>query len=912
MTIPNWLTYLLLIILIILIVIYTARGILPFNPWGGKDPQSEDDGNIFAGDEIFRFLEVRPPDKLPENQVRKSLQNRNIVEIERSGSSVLLQELEDLDKQILHPKQLLKSRATILKSSTNLQEIVENPDLQEDRKRGAKLKTLLQKQGFQNIQEVQQSVKELCKTETLNDLLSGDTFQQKYNQVWDSYMAASLLKTAYPIRSILKELIAFYATLELVNRETNLKSLYAFANAAQQRIRIPLQSPTTLAVRSTPVEEPDNGEPQEEGVIGAVNLLGIGDLRLVRQEVVRYIPYEIAHVENVMGREFRERERTETDRVEELQLEETETTTEEEKDLQTTERYEMQREVAEVVNTALGIEAGVNVTASYGTVTVNADTRFNYDQSSSTAKQSSINYSKETVDRAVFRIQEKIRRKRETKTFREIIERNLHGFDNKKSKDHVIGIYRWLNKEYQNKLINYGKRLMVEIIVPEPAKFYSYANKTPEELAIAQLQEPLHPNQTRDADYPSNIPDLTDQQLLTSEDLTEENYLFWAAEYNVQELDSYPKSRTLSTMISHSSENEVIFKAENAKDFNIDEGFIAVKYKYSYVIHINSADAEENADGDRAFQVWIMIGSNVVTKEELEENEGGFPLGDGGTDKTYYGGADNWLYIEPPGLIGENVAASVIGRKIKSLVVHILVEIEPLPDTIEQWQLNTFEKIMEGYNLQMQEYRDTLARLQAANEATSNERNPLINREIEKRELKKGAISFMREQTFGEDELTDTEGNIPDNQTFESIAQKGRVAQFFEQAFEWENIAYVFYPYFWANLDTWQDKLIKNSKDPLFNKFLQAGYARVIVPARPAYNDLVINYLYEKPENPWEPVDGPPVYNDDLYEDIAAELAPNLEEILEDQWLSTVPTDLIILQKSKSLKGQLTEKELFD
>ena len=58
---------------------------------------------------------------------------------------------------------------------------------------------------------------------------------------------------------------------------------------------------------------------------------------------------------------------------------------------------------------------------------------------------------------------------------REFEENNKHGFDNRGGVAHVTGIYRWVDKIYTNRLMNYGKRLLLSFSVPEPAKWYKKA-----------------------------------------------------------------------------------------------------------------------------------------------------------------------------------------------------------------------------------------------------------------------------------------------------------------------------------------------------------------------------------------------------------------------------------------------------
>ena len=53
------------------------------------------------------------------------------------------------------------------------------------------------------------------------------------------------------------------------------------------------------------------------------------------------------------------------------------------------------------------------------------------------------------------------------------------------------------------------------------------------------------------------------------------------------------------------------------------------------------------------------------------------------------------------------------------------------------------------------------------------------------------------------------------------------VVQFFEQVFEWEYVTYLFYHSMWARKCKWPELISEDSGDPLFDKFLTSGAARV-------------------------------------------------------------------------------------
>ena len=70
---------------------------------------------------------------------------------------------------------------------------------------------------------------------------------------------------------------------------------------------------------------------------------------------------------------------------------------------------------------------------------------------------------------------QKTTKKRTSRILREFEENNKHGYDNRQGESHVTGVYRWVDKIYKNRLVNYGKRLMYEFNVPEPSRFFKKA-----------------------------------------------------------------------------------------------------------------------------------------------------------------------------------------------------------------------------------------------------------------------------------------------------------------------------------------------------------------------------------------------------------------------------------------------------
>ena len=138
--------------------------------------------------------------------------------------------------------------------------------------------------------------------------------------------------------------------------------------------------------------------------------------------------------------------------------------------------------------------------------------------------------------------------------------------------------------------------------------------------------------------------------------------------------------------------------------------------------------------------------------------------------------------------------------------------------------------------------------------------------------------------------------------TFEKHAE---YIKFFEQCFDWEIMAYTFYPYFYAQSDNWKALFRQsNGSDPIFQAFLQSSMARMVVPVRPGFEQAVTYFL--ETGDVWMGNQLAIDRDDDLYLSIAEEVQ-STEGVVEKEWETRVPTALTIVQANSA---PLTENGL--
>ncbi|WP_428743405.1 hypothetical protein [Tenacibaculum sp.] len=615
-----------------------------------------------------------------------------------------------------------------------------------------------------------------------------------------------------------------------------------------------------------------------KGVLYGVSQLGVADFRRVEQEVCCYVPGEVSHIENIMAREYKERSTRNLTVSEQITEKTTEKEVENLTDTTSTERNELQSEASSIVNSDSATSFGANASVSGGGSTgprYSFDTNFNSSSSNSTSNSNlqAQTYAQEVTERALERVVQKISTKRTSRMLREFEENNTHGFDNRKGDKHVTGVYRWVDKIYKNKLINYGKRLMYEFALPEPAKFYieSYfkngggSEKTVQGLIIPE--KPIHPSELTNG-------------IQSAKDLGETNYQKIAAKYNA-EVEAFPEE---SIYIGKAFSSIASKPAGGSGD-------------HGEVVHGN-ADLKI-PDGYQANKAFARF---KVPEEGFVGNGGSVVVGTSQFPINYHKSMSNLAptYISIGNYVG-SIPISFSAEGFHGVNISVSVRCSLTGEAKEQWQNETYKAIMDAYNERLLEYNE-FKQNQAVDEEVYEKKKELssqINRSIEKRELKRIAIDLMTkpfdvvtaQDNYKEEGKEVDAKHVARSSKFQEHAE---TVKFFEQAFDWEIMAYTFYPYFYGAEDNWDANFEYNEgSDPIFQAFLQSGMARSVVPVRPGFEEAVNWYM--KTGEVWNGQGMVTDMDDDLYVSVAEEMQ-TIEGEVEGTWETRVPTTLTVLQ----------------
>lgn len=561
----------------------------------------------------------------------------------------------------------------------------------------------------------------------------------------------------------------------------------------------------------------------------------MGDLLITKQYLIKYELGEVAHIESIMDRLIKERTHRRLNRTEQTNIFERQSTNETERETQTTERFSMEKETSNVVSQDIAVTAGLNVSADLGTVQLNTNLGFSYGYSEQTSVQEASAYSKDVTTRALQRVKEFIREQQTVTVINEVEETSLHRYENTGvDSNHVNGVYRWVDKYYLNKIINYGNRLMYEFTIPEPANFYIYRKFTDPNNSLQALR-PVHPK---------DVTDSPDGALTNFLGLTETNYAWWCTKYGVTDIALYPPAtKTISTAISLNTTDGGDKAFADPKAFIVPLGYKAslISVEWEYITfdsnHVNYG-----------LGIRIMIGGFISTP---------YLYGWETTGSRVIDIENNWTPVRYAN--GDAIPFAVkIWHDVADRDVWAAVTVDIKCDRTEiaenEWKVSTYNKILEAYNKQLRDYNDAVNSRLAYDNVVINGNNPEINRQIEKEELKKRCIEMFTGQRFGSFDAAvnanQSSSSVPPYPEilFNESIKEGNTVKFIEQAFEWHNITYIFYPYFYGKKSSWQTiKKFEDKADPIFTQFLQSGYARVVIPVKPGFEDFVM--IFSKVSN---------------------------------------------------------------
>jgi hypothetical protein len=216
-----------------------------------------------------------------------------------------------------------------------------------------------------------------------------------------------------------------------------------------------------------------------------------------------------------------------------------------------------------------------------------------------------------------------------------------------------------------------------------------------------------------------------------------------------------------------------------------------------------------------------------------------------------------------------HLTVSYAYRNISQASIQIHVTYRRLTATFEAWQRAVWDAVRSAAEarhqeelVRFQEERDRLFRL-------LNGKDTLTLRRLEREELlrlimqwllgpshpavatatvEKTIISLLaNERAFQTATTPVTEPTLAaiTDDAWSDALVFGEMVKFVHQAVEWENLLYFLYPYFWGSETVGRDKMLFSHPDPEHERFLRAGYARVVLTVRPGF-EVDFTHLMEQ------------------------------------------------------------------
>ena len=585
---------------------------------------------------------------------------------------------------------------------------------------------------------------------------------------------------------------------------------------------------------------------------GDIAPAGVADLLVVKQQLIGYEAADVAHIENVLKGERKAREHTHREQVEVVTLTESEVTKSEEHELESTDRFEMTRETAVTIKEDISVKAGLKISGKYGpAVEFAVSAEGAYNRTKEEATKTAAKFSQDVTERTARKIAERVLQRTQTTTTTETVEKNTHELNNVPGAGHISGVYQWVNKVYQAQMFNYGLRTMFDFMVPEPAAFMIATMANAHNSATTLVKPPPF--------------------TLTPSQVTETNYGYWV-------------NLTQATDVVPPPE---LYKTKSA-DFKAGGGEDDANYNHSGQIAID--------DGYRAIFGSVGIVRNVWESDNTLD----VVLG----RRTQRMAGSDWMWTTSLDDERDTIPFALDTFHCSQVAIAIEVKCVRTDRAMEKWRLETHAKLQTAHKALVAKYEEDLAALKLQAGVAIHGNNPAANRVTIEAELKKNCISVLTDQHF---DLFNAVDNSPTNGLPEidvlEAAGEGPYVRFFEQAFEWEHLSYVMYPYFWGRKDQWDERVAYDDPDPAFAEFLKAGYCRVTVPARPGFEGAIDHFMtFGEAWNggPLPPISSP------LYLPIADEIAERLDrpgdEVPQgDPWKVRIPTNLVHLRADDTL-----------
>jgi hypothetical protein len=634
---------------------------------------------------------------------------------------------------------------------------------------------------------------------------------------------------------------------------------------------------------------------------------GFTDLFVVHDEWNHYEAGELAAVTNVLPGETIESRIRHSQETDTLTATTTETTTSQQTEKDQTTSTSLAESSSRDASLSIGVQGQVEVSGNYGLAHVDTSLGAQLQVSQTTADTRASTTAYQTVQRAVKSVTQTVTTVQSLRTVTKDSKYDDHKLQN--SGEHVtVGMYRWLSAVHNVELVRYPNRFVLEFEIPEPGAWIRWALDNPPNTGWDNPD----PGPFR---LPGAAADLSPADIVADDWETVPpkpgNWMKLAQQWRVRGLTPPPpQTITIATQMSiappspqdgpPSKQQETIPRIAMAVDdsLTVPPGYQAGKWDASVAGYRNDQQLLTTPPYNGDLGAWITVGGSGTSQAILWG------------DQKVIQGSPRQSKLRPldAGAIktGTIPVAVYAVEFVEGLTCNVSVICKRLPEALAQWQQATFDQVAGAYQTLLNAHRQER---DVRNQQVSGQADltgpPELNRTRAIIELRRLVIQdLIGQQLTGEPAITVDKDTHEPSVDLARAAATGSTPQFFEQALEWENLVYICYPYYWARKtefpdgtgsNIWVSDVTSPSADPEFDQFIHAGSARVVVPARPGFEDLVMYFLYTG--EIWGG-SRPPAPDDPYYLSIAQEIQA-LQQGATDgtpvgsSWRISLPTTLL-------------------
>jgi hypothetical protein len=460
-----------------------------------------------------------------------------------------------------------------------------------------------------------------------------------------------------------------------------------------------------------------------------------------------------------------------------------------------------------------------------------------------------------------------------SRTRRHAVERRLreteetveHLLDNSDGQSGLYGVYQWLDKTYEARTFSYGSRLLYDIVVPEPAAVFREAIARPR----GGLPLPVRPAPFK----------------VSPEDLTVDNWAYYATGHHATGVEAPPPAQAVVTEpfakqakdpFADDAPTNTLTMAE-ARSTRLPKGYKATKFRVVVL-----------ASGYASGVVSVSIGTKSVV----------------------IGGA-NGVYVRSGRLDGEretipvavDVTSNGVDWGVSDVAVGVEIVCEATDELVSAWQVKTHAQILDANRRRFDEYAEAVATRDATARLVLQGLPKSRKATIVHTEVKRAALGYLTGQSFAGFNATSVDAAgfpYPNGAATSALAAYIR---FFEQAVEWDHLAYAFFPYFWGSQPSWVSKLLTNEPDQRFASFLTSGAARVVLPIRLGYESAFERFLHTGAvPTTDELLDVGSALWVSLVDELRSQASPEGEETpVGEPWQFRIATDLVRARTDRSM-----------